>query len=726
MEYNDKDGDFDNLFSQVFHSRELSWVDFNERVLGEGLRSDLPPLERFKFLSIVASNFDEFFMVRVAALKHAVEDVDASGFTQAELLEKIYQKTREIIQRQNDALINEVFPALAKGGLSLKRPSEWSDRQRDYLEAFFAREVFPLLTPLRVEEDSPLPMIENFTIYVAFLLKSELNPMEEEFLDNGQISIIRIPQVPERIIWLPGEKDSSEETDDSGEGMSCWALLEDLVETWGSFLYPGYKVTESLIFKINRDADFSVDEQRDEDFIEAMEEVLEGRERSMAVRMLCTPGSKKIRDCLARRLSLDEDSLFEVAGLLNPAKIYELIRGFDHLREKPWRIYPHPAFPEDQSLWDRITQGDILLHLPYQSFDPVVRFFQEAAVDPAVAAIKTTLYRTSGDSPIVRALEQASLAGKHVTAVVELKARFDEGRNISWANRLEKAGVIVVYGLARLKIHAKVTLVMRKEYNRIKRYVHISTGNYNDKTAKFYEDLSLFTAREEIAYDTGLLFNMITGYSAVQPMSRLVIAPTALKLRFLELIARERNRSSPEAPGKIIVKINALADKEIIRALYKASQTGVKITLIVRGICMLVPGVNGLSDNIKVVSIIDHYLEHSRIYYFANGGAEELYLSSADWMTRNLERRVELMFPILQEDLRKTLIANLSAYMNDNCQAWLLDSDSAWTRLEPALGTEPFRAQNYFYLQAAKAQADELPAGTRGEFIVRRSPPSKV
>jgi polyphosphate kinase len=717
----------DILSSPVFFNRELSWVEFNERVLKEGIRKDLPPLERFKYLSIVSSNFNEFFMVRVAAMKRANQEADPSGHTPPELLEKINKRVRSIMARQYNVLVNDVFPELANGGLSITRPAEWSAFQRDYLESVFAREVFPLLTPLRVEEDAPLPSIENYSIYTAFLLQAETSSSEKlsaeavpnEASPNEHISIIRIPQAPERLIPIP----RAAENHDEAMGQTCFALLEDLVESFGIFLYPGYSIVESLIFMVNRDADFSVDEQRDEDFIEAMVEVLEGRGRSMPVRMIYSPGSKKIRDHLARRLSLKEDDLFEAAGPLNLEKLYELIRGFDHLREKPWKINSHPAFTEDQSLWDRISQEDLLLHLPYQSFDPVVRFFQEAAGDPAVAAIKTTLYRTSGDSPIVRALEQASLAGKHVTAVVELKARFDEGRNISWANRLEKAGVIVVYGLARLKIHAKVTVVMRREYDRIKRYVHLSTGNYNDKTAKLYEDLALFTAREDIAFDTGLLFNMITGYSAFQPMGRLVIAPTALKRKFLELITREINRSSPESPGRIMAKMNALADQDVIKALYRASQAGVKVILNVRGVCMLVPGIKDLSENIRVVSVIDHYLEHSRIYYFANGGAEEVYLSSADLMTRNLERRVELMFPILQENLRKTVFEILSVYFRDNSNAWLLDSEGVWTRLESAQGEKPFRAQAYFLSRAAKLNTEEHPAP--GDFIVRRSPPSK-
>ena len=703
--------------SPALFNRELSWLDFNERVLGEGLREELPPLERFKFLSIVSSNFDEFFMVRVAALKRAIlTGGDPTDQNFGDLLEQICQKARRISRRQSEAFMSEVLPSLALGGLRILSPREWTAQQREYLESLFVREVYPLLTPLRVEEASALPSIDSHSLYGAFLLGNE---------GEEQYSIIRIPQSLERVIWLPKETayPQGSELALDGSGHSTCALIEDLVQVFGAYLYPGYTIKESLVFKVNRDADFSVDEERDEDFIEAMAELLENRGRSMPVRMVYSPGSSKVRDCLAGHLALEEQDLFEFEGPLNPGELYELITGFDHLREKPWRIYQHPALSEDQSIWDRISQEDILLHLPYHSFDPVMRFFQEAAKDPQVAAIKTTLYRTSGDSPIIRALEQASLAGKHVTAVVELKARFDEGRNISWAHRLERAGVIVVYGLAWLKVHAKATIVMRREHDRIKRYVHLSTGNYNDKTARYYEDYSYFTAREDIAYDAGLLFNMITGYSAGQPMEKLCVAPTALKRRLLELITREINRSSPEAPGKIMAKMNALADPEVIRALYKASQEGVKIHLSVRGICMLIPGIKGLSENIQVVSIIDHYLEHSRMYYFANGGTEELYLSSADWMTRNLERRVELMFPVLQDNLRRSLIENLSMYFRDNEHAWVLDERGTWTRQEPAGGEEPFRVQAHFLSQAAKAQAEHS-GPARGEFIVRRSPAS--
>ena len=376
------------------------------------------------------------------------------------------------------------------------------------------------------------------------------------------------------------------------------------------------------------------------------------------------------------------------------------------------------------SIWDRLSHGDVMLHFPYQSFDPIIRFFQEAASDPHVISIKTALYRTGGQpqavSPIVRALEQAALNGKHVTALVELKARFDEERNISWANRLEKAGVIVVYGLSQLKVHAKVTMVLRREHDRIKRYVHLSTGNYNDKTAKSYEDICMFTCRNEIAYDANLIFNMITGYSLKQQMRFLMTAPYDLKSKLLELIEREASRSDHKYSGKIMMKCNSVTDTDVINALYRASQAGVKIFLCVRGICALVPGAPGLSENIRVISVIDYYLEHSRMYYFSDGGAEELYLASADLMPRNLERRVEIMFPILDEKMRAELLGMLNAYFHDNCQARVLDGPSGtWKRIEPFTGEKPFRVQKEMLFRAA-GEADG-PGPIKQEFVVRRS-----
>jgi polyphosphate kinase len=689
-----------------YFNRDLSWIDFNERVLAEGLRRELPPMERFRYLSIAFSNFDEFFMIRVAGVKAARNAARNNTLTPElraanEHIHRVAKKIRSIFHQGYECLQREVFPALAQGGLELVRTDSYTEAERTYLELCFTRDIYSILTPLRIE-DERFPPIQNYNLYAAFLLTRKGE--NAEF-----ISVTQIPASLERMLWLPAT------------GKMRWALLEDVVLTWGALCHPGYEVRERMLFNINRDADVSVDEQRDEDFIEAMEEALEHRGRSRVVRMVYSPGSARLRDELARRFDLGEDDLYEVSGPLNLGGIYLTnIKGFDNMKEAPWKIYPNPAFVEGEPFWQRINFSEVLLHFPYESFDPVLRFFREAATDPSVIAIKATLYRTSGDSPIVRALEEAALNGKQVTVVVELKARFDEVRNISWAKGLEKAGVIVVYGLAGLKVHAKVAIVIRREHERVKRYVHLSTGNYNDGTARLYEDIGLFTAREEIAFDAGLLFNMITGYSVIQSTRRLIIAPSALKRRLIELIEREAQRSSQEYPGRIMAKMNALADPDIIDALYRASESGVKIDLCVRGICMLVPGVAGMSEHIRVVSVIDHYLEHSRICYFANGGADELFLASADWMPRNLERRVELMFPILQDDLKQRVRAILSAYFEDNTHAHELMSDGTWVSRASRRGADekPFRVQTA--LLARARENAEHPLAAREEFIVRR------
>ncbi|MCL2804881.1 MAG: polyphosphate kinase 1 [Treponema sp.] len=716
-------------------SRDLSWVDFNERVLNEGLCKDLPLLERFRFLSIVSTNFDEFFMVRVAALKRllnaeAVTTVDVCGLTAAEQLKAIAEKVHSIMDRQYECMRKEIFPALAVNGLTLLHPDSWSVPQLDFLDSFFLGQIYPVLTPLRLEDDKPMPFIKSCTLNVAFLLEQEAPASGENvFLKI----IVPLPSVLDRLIRLP---DYEEIHIEEGKEKLQLALLEEVIVTWGAYLFPGYRIKESMMFKINRDADFSVDEQRDEDFLEAMAEVLEGRGRSEVIRMVYSSGSNKLKEELARRFSLDSYSLYEVDGPINPVDFLELLNtaGLKDVMEKPWKIYQSPDFsdgglPQASPVWDRISQGDVMLHLPYQSFDPVVRFFQEAAADSQVISIRTALYRTGGAiptsgsssafSPVVRALEQAALNGKHVTAVVELKARFDEERNISWANRLEKAGVIVVYGLSNLKVHSKISLVMRRENDRIKRYVHLSTGNYNDRTARYYEDICLFTCREDIAYDAGLIFNMLTGYSTVQSMMRLTIAPSGLKRKFLELIEREANRARHNYPAKIMAKMNSLTDIEIINALYEASQAGVKISLCVRGICTLIPGVSGVSENIRVISIIDHYLEHSRIYCFSNGGADEMYLASADWMPRNLNKRVEILFPVLDEKLRAELYEILGDYFLDNCKASSLGNDGKWTKLVPASGEKPFRVQKKMLSRAARAS--ENPGPVKMDYTVRRS-----
>jgi polyphosphate kinase len=723
----------------IFFNRDLSWIEFNRRVLEEGLKTDLPPLDRFRFLAIVASNFDEFFMVRVAAMKRAFRagtgpEKDPAGLSPEAQLKLVSEKARDIMRLQYECLRGEIFPALARGGLELVRPDSYILSQMDHLESFFMREIYPVLTPLRLGEEAPA--IKSLFLHAAFFLEPTADTIPAEDRASGAakpepasplIAIIQIPPALGRIIWLP-PKDGGQETASAGKPGAVqepWALLDDVVLTWGAYFFPGYTVRENMLFKIDRDADFSVDEQRDEDFIEAMEEVLVRRDNSRPVCMVCSANSRFLKDELARRLELEDQDIYELDGPLDLSTLADLasIRGFEQLKQKNRPIYPAPGFSGDESIWDRISRGDVMLHLPYQSFDSVVRFFRDAAADPQVISIKTALYRTGGDSPIIRALEEAALNGKHVTALVELKARFDEELNISWANRLERAGVIVVYGLARLKVHGKISVVIRREQDRVKRYVHLSTGNYNARTAKLYEDICLFTAREDIAFDAGILFNMLTGYSVISSMRNLVIAPIALKDRLIELIDREAKRSSRENPGRIMVKMNSLADPDVIQALYRASQAGVNIRLNIRGICMLVPGLPGLSENIRVVSVIDRYLEHSRVFYFANAGAEEFYLSSADWMPRNLERRIELMFPVFQEDIQEQLRTIMEAYFRDNCQSWLLNSEGRWTRRAPPAGESPFRVQEYLLAQAGR-EVENLWA-LKQEFVVRRGPPAE-
>lgn len=697
-----------------YFNRELSWIEFNYRVLAEGLRKETPLLERLKFLSIVSSNFDEFFMVRVAALKRAARaggGPDPAGMTPREQLAAMAAKIKRLVGTQYRCLVDDLLPSLAKEGLVLVRPGAYTRTQSNYLEALFSAEIFPSLTPLRVDRDGPFPFTGNLRLHAAFLIA----PRMESEDDGERLALVQIPSSLERIVWLPKE----------GDGASDFTLLDDVIITWGHKLFPGYEVKESLLFKVTRDADFSVDEERDEDFIEAMGEVLAGREQSSPVRLSVSTDCPRLREELRQRLGLEEDDVYEMPGPIDLGSLMELTRakGFDRLRDETWKNFWPPELNQDEPFWDTLRSGDVLLHLPYESFDPVVRFVSDAARDPQVTAIKATLYRTSGDSPIVAALEEAARNGKQVTALVELKARFDESRNIAWANRLEEAGVIVVYGVARLKVHAKICMVVRKEMDGIGRYVHLATGNYNDKTARLYGDIGLFTANEEIANDGSLFFNAITGYSTLQQMRKLIMAPSELKYRLIELIDREAKRSSQEYPGLIIAKMNSLADVDVIDALYRASSAGVRIKLNVRGICMLVPGIPDQSERIEVVSIVDRYLEHARIFYFSNGGAEELYLSSADWMPRNLERRVELMFPVLQEDCKLRALDILKAYFRDNRRARILHPDGSWTERFPESDEAPFRVQEFFYreIQERVELANRSP---RQEFVIRRKPPT--
>jgi len=709
-----------------YFNRELSWLEFNARVLEEGLDHANPPLERLRFLSIVSSNFDEFFMVRVAALKARVRSGDAtpdySGLTPEELLSAISRRAREIAGKQYGCLVHEVLPALAAEGLVVVRPGDYDSGMRLWLEDHFNGQIAPALTPLAIpalvegEPSAVIPTIGNLRIHAAFLLRPQAPAADGSIEAAGEdrLAVIQVPPNLPRFVRLP-----------SGAGVR-FALLDDLVMEFGPRLFPGYQTMEKTLFKVTRDADIGVDEDRDDDFIAAMEEVLVNRQNSWPVRLSISADSEELESRLASLLGLSRDDVYEMAGPIDLRGFLEIadLKGFDRLRYKARTPRQPFSLSEDNTVWDEIRKRDVVLHFPYESFQPIVDFVDAAASDPAVIAVKATLYRTSGDSPVVRALTRAARAGKQVTAVIELKARFDEERNIAWAARLEQAGAIVVYGAARLKIHAKALLVVRRdEDGLLRRYAHLSTGNYNDRTARLYGDLSLFTVSDALCSELGSFFNMITGLSALTELRHLAMAPFDLKRRILAMIDREAERSSPETPGLIVAKMNSLCDKDIIDALYRASRAGVKVLLNVRGICQLIPGLKGLSENVRVVSIVGRYLEHARVLYFRNGGAEELFLSSADWMPRNLERRIELLFPVFGEEAKARIYDALQSYFLDNVKARELAPSGHWRKVRAAEGEARFSVQDYFY-EDSGWRLERASAGTEDTTLqVRRVAP---
>lgn len=706
-----------NIQNHQFFNRELSWIEFNRRVMLEAFKEDKPLLERLKFLAIVSSNFDEFFMVRVASLKRQYQNGNyttcPSGMSPGVQLTEIRRRVRHIMSQQMEHLLEVILPALAPQGIVYYGPGKLTDAHGQYLQRFFQTEVFPLLTPVRFDPGEAYINFSNLRLHIAFKLRRHTDDPALALDEPEKVAVVQVPSSINRLVYLPEAKD-----------ILGFTFLEHVIVQYAASLFPGYDILEHMVFRLIRDADFAVDETREEDFVEAMERVLHNRDRSSVVRMTASPTSKSLLATLQTALKLEDSEVFQIPQPLDPSVFMEIAfaRGFEHLRVDAWKPVENIAFAEEGSFWDAIKQRDIMLAMPYESFAPVVRMVQVAAEDPAVLAIKMTLYRTSGDSPMVQALEKAARNGKHVTVMVEIKARFDEQRNIAWAERLSEAGVIVVYGIVGLKVHAKALMVVRKEEQGIKRYLHLSTGNYNDRTARVYADLCLFTCRDDYAYEAGLFFNAITGYSAIPVLNKLIMAPNALKPRLLQMIEREIQKSNPDNPGCIMVKMNALVDVDMIEALYAANKAQVQISLNIRGICMLVPGVQGLSENIKVVSVIDRNLEHTRAVYFGNGGQSELYLSSADWMPRNLEGRVELMFPIEDPVIKDEIKAGLDLYFVDNCQSYDLGPDGTWTKRSPEPGQAPFAAQERMYRWASKRNSNKLQAKQK-EFTVRRKPP---
>ena len=669
-----------------FLNREISWLEFNRRVLEEAQDPLNPLLERLRFFCIFRSNLDEFFMVRVASLQHLIEqgdnNPDPSGLTPYQQLEAVLDRVREICDAGSRLYCEDLVPALAKEKVCLRAPDEIKPAQEHYLNEYFEKEVVPILTPVAVDDTHPFPHLPGLNSHLAILLESKKK--------KGPDPCLAVVQMPARIpglLRLP----------DSGGLELCW--LNDVIRQRVSALFPGYRILEAAGFRLARDSELDLDEESKYDYVGMLETELKKRRRAQPIRLEYEPMSAELLGRIRKALDVNEAALFPVKGPLDPRPLVSIadMPGYDNLR---YRLQPPllpGSFAEERSIFEILREKDILLHHPYDSFDPVVRFVQEAAEDPDVLAIKQTLYRTSGkNSPMATALLRAAENGKQVTVLVELTARFDEERNISWARDLEEAGAHVLYGVAGLKVHAKMVLVIRREPSGICRYVHLGTGNYNERTARLYTDFGLFTCAEDFGSDATAFFNAITGYSEAPVFNRLVMAPVGMREKLIRLIRREADWARTGQSSEVLAKMNSLVDPKIIRELYEASKAGVKILLNVRGICCLCPGLPGISENIRVVSIVDRYLEHSRACVFANGGDSEVFLSSADWMPRNMDRRVELMFPILQKDLRDRVIQCLRAQMADNQKARVLQADGTYERVHPGR-SDPLRIQEYLY-----------------------------
>ena len=676
--------------SRQFINRELSWLEFNDRVLREGLSPDLPLLERLKFLAIVSSNLDEAFMIRVAGLMQqraaGVRRRGASGMTPSQQLAAFSRRAHRMVDEQSEG-IHDALAELSRHGLSVLEAEDWTETQLRLLRSHFSKEILPVLTPLAIQEIDPSPLLPGLQLHVAAVL----GPGREEG-SAERIVVVPVPAPFGRFVNL------------HAEDSLCLARLEDVIAAHLELLFPGRDVLATAVFRITRDADVAIQDDDAGDLLQNVEEAVLDRRRRAAVRLEITANpDRRLRRWLMGWLDMRPEEVYEIHGMLDATALWQIVNrpGFDNLRSPEWSPQPPLDLIGRDDLWQAMQEDDILLVHPYESFEPVVQLIEQAAEDPRVLSIKQTLYRTSGDSPIIRALERAAKNGKEVTVLVELKARFDEAQNVNWARRLEDAGCHVIYGIAGFKTHSKALLIVRREARGLRRYVHLATGNYNDKTAKLYSDVGLMTCDRDIATDVAAFFNLLTGYSEVVGWSKLAVAPTGLRQRFLDLIQREVQASTRDAPGLIMAKMNSLEDREICEALYAASQAGVKILLNIRGICCLRPGVKGLSTNIEVTSIIDRYLEHARIFYFRNGGHEEVYLSSADWMRRNLSKRLEILFPVIDPKPRRRLIDMLKICFADNVKAHRLLSDGVYERVEKR-GSK-VRAQETFHKNAVDA-----------------------
>lgn len=690
---------------EYFYNRELSWLKFNLRVLKEAMVKEAPLLERLKFVAISASNLDEFFMVRVAGLwsnyDNGIEKRDASGMSVKEQLDAISEAAHAQVRTQTKYLM-ALMAEMDAVGLHFRRVGDLSEMGRDWLEEYYREVVYPVLTPMAVDASRPFPFLANKTLNLAVeLVKAD---------GEHSMGLIQVPSVLDRI------------TEVAPEGRRTFVFLEDIIASHCNDLFKGCHILDLVPFRVTRDSDLDIEEEDSVDLMKEVEESLRKRKRGVTVRLeLFKTNNTRIKKFLEENLDVTDMEVYEINGALDPTCFFKFtgMKGMWPWLYEPFVPQRPLELPEDGDLFAAIREKDILLHHPYESFDPVVKLVSDAADDPQVLAIKQTLYRVSGNSPIVAALARAAENGKQVTVLVELKARFDEENNILWARRLEKAGCHVIYGLVGLKTHAKIILIVRREDNGIKRYLHLGTGNYNDSTAKLYTDLGLMTANDEFGSDASAFFNLLSGYSEPPVWNKLVMAPLGLREKIYALIDNEIEMVKAGKQGHIIAKMNSLIDQPVIQKLYEASAAGVHIDLIVRGICGLRTGIEGISDNITVRSIVGRQLEHSRIFWFANGGEEQLYLSSADWMPRNLNDRVELFFPIETEEHIQRIKGLLDLYLRDNVGAHMMQSNGTYRRVRNKL--EPVSVQSTLYEMAQLAAAgDKLPMEKRLQPVFSR------
>ncbi|MCX6551288.1 MAG: polyphosphate kinase 1 [Acidobacteria bacterium] len=701
---------------ELFFNRELSWLAFNERVLDEAADKAAAPLERIKFAAITASNLDEFVMVRVARLRNAVREhdtePDAAGLTPAQQLALVADRVHQLVTRLYAVVNGDLLPSLATRGIRIVGVHELDTVQREAVDAYFRDEVLPALTPLAIDVSRPFPLLSSLSLNLAV----RLSPGESD--DEPRFAVVQVPSRLPRLVKVAG-----------GDGVT-FVPLEDIIREGFKALFPGQAVLESAAFRLTRDAELELDDEGGQSYVEALEEELRRRRKGEVVRLEIEDGaSEALVALLVDRADLDGHELYRVPGLLDLRALWTVadVSGFDELHEPGLKPVPALGDSELAHLFDVLDQRDLMLHHPYDGFEPVVELVEQAADDPDVLAIKQTLYRPGTDSPIIAALIRAADQGKQVTVVVELMARFDEERNIRWARALEEAGAHVIYGIRGLKVHAKCCLVVRRTMQGIRRYVHIGTGNYNHRTARLYTDVGMMTSSPDFGVDASAFFNALTGFSDPPRMRKLVMSPAQLRDRVVKLIDRETRRAQDGQPGLIRAKMNALVDERVIDALYRASKAGVRVRLNVRGICVLRPGVKGLSEHIDVVSIVGRFLEHARVFHFHNGGEDEVYISSADWMPRNLDRRIELMAPVEATESRRRLLDAMDVWFRDNTKARRLAADGTWKIPARPASEPPVVAQLVLHEQTRRAwEKREAAAPESFEPLTAKTPTRRV